>query len=179
VLRHGKRVRILGVADRKLAGKRVSIRFTATGRRVASAVVNRSGTFRTTAPLPPRRLRTTNAARYQAVLGHEKSLRLKLVRRMIVQSVRSRSGKVTIRGRVTMPLGKPAKRIAVVRRVSCKHSVVVKRIKPRRNGRFTVTVSAPPKTQAAVYRLSTKVRKNTRNPKLFPTFTLPRAVEVK
>ena len=113
------------------------------------------------------------------MLGREKSLRLKLIRRMIVRSVRSKGGKVTISGRVSRPLGKPARTIRVVRRVSCKRGIVVKRIKPRRNGTFRVTVSAPPKTQAAVYRLGTQVRKNTRNPKLFPTFTLPRAVEVR
>jgi hypothetical protein len=146
---------------------------------VASAVVARSGSFRATAPLPPERLRATNAARYQAVLGSERSLRLKLVRRMIVRSVGSRSGKVTISGRISRPLGKPAGTIRVVRRVSCKRSIVIKRIRPRRDGTFRVTVSAPPKTQAAVYRLGTQVRKNTRNPKLFPTFTLPRAVEVR
>src|SRR3954452_21888341 len=179
VLRRGKRVRIVGVADRKLAGKRVSIHFTATGRRVASAVVSKSGNFRTTAALPSKRLRRTNKARYQAVLGKEKSLRLKLVRRMVVRGVRSKSGKVTISGRVSRPLGRPARTIRVVRRVSCKRGIVVKRIKPRRDGTFRVTVSAPPRTQAAVYRLGTQVRKNTRNPKLFPTFTLPRAVEVR
>jgi hypothetical protein len=179
VLRRGERVRIVGAADRKLAGRRVSIRFTHTGRRVASAVISKNGSFRTTAPLPAKRLRTTNAARYQAVLGREKSLRLKLIRRMVVRSVRSKGGKVTISGRVSRPLGSPARTIRVVRRVSCKHAIVVKRIKPRRDGTFRVTVSAPSKTQAAVYRLGTQVRKNTRNPKLFPTFTLPRAVEVR
>ena len=97
---------------------------------------------------------------------------------MVVRSVRSEHGKVTISGRVSQPLGRPARAISVVRRVSCKHSVVVKRVKPRPDGTFTVTVEAPPKTLAAVYRLETQVRKNTRNPKLFPTFTLPRAVEV-
>src|SRR4051794_7102289 len=178
VLRHGDRVRIVGAADRDLAGKRVSIRFTATGRQAASAVVSHNGGFSTTAPLPSRHLRSTNAARYQAVLGKERSLKLKLVRRMVVQSVRSAGGKVTIRGRVSRPLGTPARSIAVVRRVSCKHSVVVKRVRPRHDGTFSVTVEAPPKTQAAVYRLGTQVRKNARNPKLFPTFTLPRAVEV-
>ena len=98
---------------------------------------------------------------------------------MIVRSVRSDGGKVTISGRVSRPLGRPARSIRVVRRVSCKHSVVVARVKPRRDGTFRVTVAAPPKTLAAVYRLGTQVRKNTRNPKLFPTFTLPRAVEVR
>ena len=41
-----------------------------------------------------------------------------------------------------------------------------------------MTVSAPPKQQAAVYRFETRVRKNYSNPKLFPTFTLPRYVDL-
>ena len=40
-------------------------------------------------------------------------------------------------------------------------------------------LGGPPSGQAAVYRLATKVRKNLHNHKLFPTFTLPRAVALK
>jgi hypothetical protein len=39
-------------------------------------------------------------------------------------------------------------------------------------------VKAPKGQTAAVYRLSTQVRNNPGNPKLFPTFTLPRAVNL-
>lgn len=178
VLQRGDRVKILGAADRRLAGRRVGIRFLATGRRVASAVVRKDGSFRTTAPLPPASVRETNRARYRAFLGKERSLNLKLRRRMVVESVRSRGGRVTIKGRVILPLAAPVRRITVTRRVSCRKNVVVKRIRPSRTGRFSVTLAAPPKQQAAVYRLQTKVRKTTANPKLYPTFTLPRAVEV-
>jgi hypothetical protein len=68
--------------------------------------------------------------------------------------------------------------IVVSRRVSCKDREVVARIRPSRTGAFKVTVDAPPRTLAAVYRLSTRVRGTARNPKLFDTFTLPRAVEI-
>lgn len=173
-----RRVRLLGYADRKLIGKRVTIRFTATGKRVARPRVRRNGTFRATAPMPNRRIRGTNRARYIAVHRKEKSLRLKLMRRMLVRSVRVSGNKVRIRGRVTRPLSKPLRRIVLKRRVSCGKTVVVRRFKPRRNGRFAVTVSAPPRQQAAVYRFETRVRKNTTNPKLFPTFTLPRYVDL-
>jgi hypothetical protein len=43
----------------------------------------------------------------------------------------------------------------------------------------SVTIPAPPTGQAAVYRLQTSVPRNARSPKLFPTFTLPRAVELR
>jgi hypothetical protein len=55
--------------------------------------------------------------------------------------------------------------------------VVVRRIRPDRAGRFRVTLAGPPRTLAATYRFETQVRKHAPNPKLFPTFTLPRSVE--
>ncbi len=179
VLRRGNRVRLVGVADKRFVGRRVGIVFSATGRRVATALVRSNGSFSTTAPLPPRSIRSTNRARYLAKIGTEKSLDLKLERRMFVSAVRARNGRLTINGHVTRPLGSPAQTITLTRRVSCKKTVVMKRFKPTRTGSFRVNVAAPPKQQAAVYRLGTRVRKTTRNPKLFPTFTLPRAVTLK
>ena len=105
-------------------------------------------------------------------------MRLKLRRRMVVRSVRVSGGKVRIRGVVTKPLAAPARTIEVRRRVSCKRWVLVKRIKPKRDGSWSTTVDAPPSQQAAAYRLATKVRKFRRNPKTYPTFTLPRYVDL-
>jgi hypothetical protein len=182
VLERGGRVRLMGVADRRLIGRTVDIRFVtlkrnSRGRRVARARVGRNGVFRTTAPLPARKLRRSNRARYQAVLGREKSLRLKLVRRMALEAVRSGRGRVTISGRVRGPLADPIAPIVVRRRVSCSRTVVVRRLRPARDGRFRVTLAGPPRALAATYRFQTKVRRKTTNPKLFPTFTLPRSVE--
>jgi hypothetical protein len=58
-------------------------------------------------------------------------------------------------------------------------NVAVKKVKPDAAGRFAVTIPAPPSGLAAVYRLQTSVPKSARNPKLFPTYTLPRAVELR
>ena len=179
VLRSGSRVALVGAADKRFVGRRVGIVFSATGRQVATAIVRRDGSFATRAPLPPRAIRSTNRARYIARIGKEKSLDLKLERRMFVSSARTSNGRVTIKGRVTRPLGSPVQTITLVRRVSCKKTEVVKRFKPTRTGSFRVNVAAPPRQQAAVYRLGTRVRKTLRNPKLFPTFTLPRAVELR
>jgi len=179
VVQSGNRVKLTGVADPALAGKSVSLVFEDTGKTVAHATVSKAGNFNATAALPPAKVRGTNRARYQAVVGKEKSLDLKLQRRMLLSSIASKSGKVTISGRVVRPLGTPVKTITLTRRISCKHSEVVKRFKPSKDGTFKVTVDAPKdKTGAVVYRLATQVRKTTRNPKLFPTFTLPRAVEL-
>jgi hypothetical protein len=178
VLEGRRRVRLRGVADPNLAGRTVGIRFSADGHVVAHAKIHRDGSFQTTAPLPPGRLRGTNSARYQARVGRERSLSLKLRRRMVLRSIRSHGGQVTIAGRVVPPLGVPLRSIVLKRRVSCKHTEVVKRFKPAADGSFRVTVKAPKGVGAAVYRLSTSVRKTRSNPKLYPTFTLPRAVEL-
>lgn len=179
VLRRGNRVKLFGAADKRFIGERVRIVFTATDRTVARPKVRADGTFSATAPLPARAIRNTSRARYQAVRGKERSLRLKLTRRMTVTSLTSENGRVTITGRVSRPLGKPLQRITLQERVSCKRSVVVKRFMPSRSGRYKVTVKAPEGQTRAVYRLSTKVRTSTRTRTLFPTFTLPRAVSLR
>ncbi len=176
VVRKGNRVTITGVADKRFVGRFVTIRFEADGSRAGRARVAANGTFRTTTALPSRKLRSSNRARYQAVLGSEKSLNLKLERRMVVERLTSSAGKVTVRGRVTRPLARPAQTITLSRRVSCKRLEVVKRFKPRADGTFSVTVAAPTGQASAVYRLGTKVRKSLTNRKLFPTFTLPQGV---
>jgi hypothetical protein len=172
-------VRLYGVADRKFIGKRVTIRSTYNNRVVATPKVSKNGTFLAKGKLPPRAIRHTNRARYQASIAKEKSLRLKLFRRMVVTQLTGKGGQVTIKGRVILPLGKPVQKITIKRRISCSKSVTAKTLRPDSKGRFSVTLAAPKSTQTATYRLATKVRKNTRNRKLFPTFTLPRAVEVR
>ncbi|HEX6390304.1 MAG TPA: hypothetical protein VFZ89_12670, partial [Solirubrobacteraceae bacterium] len=178
VYRRDDVVRLLGVADKTLAGRTVAIRFEADGSTVARTTVKSDGSFAATAPLPPRKLRDSNRARYRASVGDERSLNLKLARRMIVSEMRYLNGKVTISGRVIGPLGRPIRPIQVQRRVSCQRNETVRSFLPKSDGTFSVTVPAPTGQTAAVYRLATKVRKNERNPKLYPTFTLPRGVNL-
>ncbi len=176
VLLHGNHVAIFGAADRSLIGRKVTIIFAVGHKRVASVVVGPDGFFGTTAPLPPRRVRLTNLARYQARIGRERSRELKLTRRMIVDSLTSLGGQVVIRGHLIRPLARPIATIFVRRRVSCSSSVIVKRIKPHRDGSFTATLAAPPHSQASVYQADTTVRGVASNLKTFPTSTLPRVV---
>jgi hypothetical protein len=179
VLSRGSRTRFYGVADPQYVGKHVDVVSLWNGKVVARPLVLSDGTFAATAALPPGTLRTSNRARYQARIGSERSLELKLLRRMLVEEMTSRDGTVTIKGRVLRPLGRPVHAITIRRRVSCATDVTVKTFKPDAAGRFAVTIPAPPTGQAAVYRLQTSVPKSARNPKLFPTFTLPRAVELR
>ncbi len=178
VFARGGRVVLTGAADKQYVGKRVDILFTHTNETVATAVVGADGTFRTTAALPAAELRGTNLARYQARIGSERSLKLKLMRRMAVTTVRVSGGKVRIIGRVLRPLAAPARTITISRRVSCTRNEVVARVKPDSTGAFSALVDAPPNQQAAVYRLTTRVRNNESNPKTYPTFTLPRYVDL-
>lgn len=179
VLERNGYARLYGAADRRFIGKRVTIVGSWDGRTAATATVAKDGTFLTKGKLPPLALRRGNRARYQARIGKERTLRLKLFRRMLVTQLSSRSGKVTIKGRVVLPLGQPIQKITIKRRVSCTKNVVVRSLRPDSKGRFSITLGGPPSGQAAVYRLATNVRKNMHNHKLFPTFTLPRAVALR
>jgi hypothetical protein len=172
------RVRLLGAADRRYVGRRVRIRSLATGRTVARPRVRRDGTFRATAPLPDERVRTTNLARYEAVIQKQRSMRLKLARRMQVTEMSSRGGVVTIAGRVLGPLTRPVRPVLVKRRVSCRDWKVVKRFTPRPDGSFRVTLAAPADGAAAVYRMTTRVKLYDWFAKTYPTFTLPRYVDL-
>lgn len=174
----GRKVKLLGFADLRFVGRRVAVVFKASRKVVARARVRADGSFKTTAPMPARRLRKTNRARYVARIGKERSLALKLFRRMVVTGLRAKAGKVTIRGRVIRPLAKRRKDRTIVlqRLVTCTKGTTVARFKPRRSGAFKVTVPAPAEQAAAVYRLRTKVRSTRRSKKLSDTFTLPRTV---
>jgi hypothetical protein len=174
---HGH-VQLLGVADRSLIGHRVDIYFSATHQVVASTVVGPDASFATTAPLPPRAIRGTNHARYQAKSGGETSLNLKLERRMYVDSITVSGSKVKITGRVTPPFTHPRARVRVQRIVSCTRAINVKSVKLRRSGRWRATVAAPPNTQAAIYRATTLVRKTRRTRRHHRTYTLPRVVAI-
>lgn len=178
VLPQGDRVRLYGAADKSLVGKTASIVFHATGETVARVKIGKGGRFTTTAPMPDAGIRYTNRARYIARVGREKSLNLKLHRRLVVDKVRSRGGKVTLIGRVVAPLAVTPQTITLKRRVSCSKLEVVKRFKPRSDGSFSVTVKSPKNLAATVYRMETQVREKLSNPKLYPTFTLPRAVDL-
>jgi hypothetical protein len=178
VVRHGRRVRLLGAADRDLAGRRVTIVYTDTGRRVARPRVGADGLFRATAPLPPPSVRNTNRARYEARLAGERSLQLKLRRRLRITSIRPKGRAVVIAGRISRPLGKPLQRVVVTRRVSCGRVEVVKRFKPRRDGTFRVTLQGAKRRQVATFRFRTRVRFRAGNPRLFRTFTLPQYVDI-
>ena len=174
----GSKVRLVGVADRRFAGRTVSIVFVPSGKVVAKPKVAPDGSFAASAPLPPKRLRNSNLARYEARIGSERSLKLKLARRMRITAIGVTGGKVVVSGTVVGPLAtKKADRVVELqRRVSCTRTESVAKAMPRPNGTFRIAVDVPAGQSAAVYRLRTKVRQSAASSRAVNTFTLPRGV---
>ena len=158
VVQHGSHVQITGAARLVLAGKRVSIRFLATDKTVASATIAPDGTFSVSAPLPPAKIRGSNRARYEARVGSLRSLNLKLERRMYMDSATRTGSRVRLSGHVTgsFRAGTPVK---ITLRVTCSRERVVATVKLTQAGTFTATVPAPTgaASQIAVYRAATTV----------------------
>lgn len=157
VIDRGSYVSLVGAADKSLAGTRVSIYSEADHRVVARPIVSKAGLFSARAPLPPRRLRFTNRARYLATDGSDHSLNLKLHRRMIFTTLTSAHGKVTLSGVVSKPFAKHRQLIVIRQRLTCTSQRVVARVRPDRHGRFSVTLKAPKNGDVGVYRSTTIV----------------------
>ena len=169
----------VGVADTRLAGQKVEFVFSSTGKVVAAALVGTDGR----SPHPRRcrlaKLRRSSATRYQARVGTERSINLKLVRRMIVTSVRVAGGKVTIAGassRRSRPSrgseDHPPARAGLLEAREGRHLQA-----EGQNGSLLGDRPGAAGQRAAVYRMTTKVRVTARSKTLAPTFTLPRAVQ--
>jgi hypothetical protein len=173
VLIHGDRVELEGSAAKSLDGKKVKIVFDGRGKAVASATVGANGEFSTTAPLPPARLRDSNSARYTAESGAERSLDLKLTRRLSLEPPSFSHGTVTLVGQVLPPLTKPVAKIAVQQELECGKTTVVAHVTPSASGHFRIAVQVPAAAKAGLYRLSSSVRENTRSKRGFATYSLP------
>ena len=142
------------------------------------SVYVRIGSFVASAPLPPKGLRNSNLARYEARIGSQRSLKLKLVRRMRITTIGVSGGKLVVTGTVTRPLAarKADRAVELQRRVSCTRDERVATAMPRPDGSFRITVAVPPGQTAAVYRLRTRVRQSAASTGAVNTFTLPRGV---
>jgi uncharacterized repeat protein (TIGR01451 family) len=182
----GKRTVLRGVAGPESVGRKVAI-YSAAGKRVATAIVLGDLSFGTTAALPAKAIRNTNAARFQARLGGRRSSRLKFARRMTGTVARRLDAtRVLIGGRVTGPLAKPVATVLVRASSSCptatfRGTVVARGIRVQPNGRWTATITLPPSLRGTrvFLRAETRVRKSTRSPKRFRTFTLVQGVALK
>jgi hypothetical protein len=172
VLIHGGHVALEGSATKSLEGKQVKIVFDAN-KQVATATVAADGQFSTTAPLPPVRLRDSNSARYMAESGSQRSLDLKLTRRLELEPPKFSGGTVTLVGQVVPPLAKPVASVAVQQQLECGKTTIVKRFKPAASGRFRVTVAVPTAARAGIYRLTSSVAVKPGSKRAFATYSLP------
>jgi hypothetical protein len=171
VFERGARVVLDGAAAKSLDGQQVTILFD-DHTRAATAVIGAGGLFATTAPLPPAKLRDSNRARYLAEVGQQRSLDLKLTRRLILDTPTSSDGTVTLVGEVVPPLAKPLAPILVQQQTSCTNETTIEKVKESPNGHFRVSIKAPSGQQAVSYRLSTLVRENRSSTKGFATYSL-------
>lgn len=171
VVRQGSHVLLTGAARLTLVGRKVSIKLLATGKVVASVEIARDGSFSTTVPLPPAKIRNTNRARYQASVGSAHSLALKLDRRAELTTVKRAGKHVLISGYVTgsFRAGTP---VQITLRVTCAKYRTVAKVKLSSSGTFSATVPAPSAkaSEIAVYRAQTTVLQDG-HPE--PTDTLP------
>jgi len=97
---------------------------------------------------------------------------------LILDLPTSAVGKVTLTGEVEPPLGRPVSPIYIQQQISCSRTRTVAETKPSASGRFDVSFAAPAGEQAAIYRLSPKVRENTHSRTLFGTYSLPEPVVI-
>jgi len=151
------------------------------GKTVATPIVQPDLSFSATAPLPPRRLRFTNKARYVAKLGSQRSLVLKFARRMYTTALTTAGRTITFAGTITRPLAKPIQPVVIRASASCSTigtGVIVATVKPSRRGAFTAQITLPASQSVVYLRAQTKVRNNTRSKKTFASFTLIRGLKL-
>jgi hypothetical protein len=163
-----KRVRFRGAAGAADAGQRVTIRTARDGAVAAHATVRPDGSFAATGRAPARR--AVNQTRYYVELGERHSAALKLTRRLTA-GITASARTITIRGRVSPPLGKPVRPVVIRRVTSCgSGTAVAARVRPNARGRFRV--SLPRTVGPALYRAQTRVRTRHAGGGTFETFAL-------
>jgi len=172
VLIHAGHVALVGSAAKSLHGKTVKIVFDG-GKVVASTPVGANGEFSTTAPLPPARLRDGNSARYMAESGSQRSLDLKLTRRLSLEPPSFSGGVVTLVGEVVAPLTKPVAKVSVQQELECGKTTTVGSFKPLATGRFRIMLNVPAVARAGLYRLTSSVAEKPGSKHAFATYSLP------
>jgi hypothetical protein len=174
----GSHVFLSGSAAKSLVGKKVNILFN-EGKQVATAIVEANGQYTTTAPLPPAKIRDNLNTRYTAEIGKQRSLHLKLVRRLLLEPPKASGTTVTLTGIVTPPLTKPIAPVTVEEQLECGKTTVAKTFTPAANGRFHITLTVPANARAAIFRLASKVAANKHSVTHgFTTFSLPLPVAI-
>jgi len=118
-------------------------------------------------------VRDTNSARYMAVLGTQRSLDLKLTRRLILEPPKFSDGTVTLVGQVLPPLRKPVASVSVQQQLECGKARTVSTFMPSRDGHFRITLKVPAVAKAGLYTLTSSVVGKPGARHGFATYSLP------
>lgn len=170
---------IRGVAADEYVGQKVDIYLRNASRKVATVTVGNDGLFATRVPLPPKAWRNKNAARYYARVDDASSKRLKFARFVTATKLSSPSvGMVSFAGRIE---SKSHQRVMVTikERRTCTSYRTVAKVRTDRNGKFTAKFAAASDNKLVVYRAQTTIKKSPKAKRTFPTYSLPRIVNVK
>ena len=152
----GRRVLLSGLVASRFANQTVTIDATGVGasRVLARVRASADGEFKARVKRP--RKRFLKKARYQAIVGSARSVKLKLPQSLESTSIRRSGGSIVIRGKVKRELlGK--RNPVVIRRLTCGRYTQVGQARPNRRGIYTVRFAAPAVAAAALYRAETKV----------------------
>jgi hypothetical protein len=119
-------------------------------------------------------LRDSNSTRYLAESGSQRSLNLKLTRRLTLEPPKFSGGSVTLSGQVVPPLTKPIAKVTVEQQLECGKTSKVLTFTPPASGRFHVTINGiPANAKAGIYRLTSSVTEKPGAKHGFATFSLP------
>ena len=173
-------VRVTGVAESALVGKRVTIRVARRGagaRQAGTATVRKDGTFGATLRAPAKRyLATSFALRYSATSGSASSRSVRLTRRTNITSSSLTSGKIKIAGRVSAPYPRRGTAVRVRIQTGCTSYRTVATVDTTKTGRFTAIFAPPADGSAAFYRVETRVPSRKGGPSRSRSFSLDRLV---
>jgi hypothetical protein len=157
--RGSKRVGVSGAAGLSLAGKRASVYLSGAKKPLGSIKVPANGIFRVNVKAPSGSTGARARARYSLRIAKLRSSAQPLKRRLILNTLTTRAGRVTISGQVIKPLTKPPAKVLIQQRTACGKLVSVASVKPSATGRFRVTVTAPASPRAVVYTATTRIPK--------------------
>jgi hypothetical protein len=145
------RVRLGGIADASLIGRRVLVR--RDSRTIAGTTVRKDGTVRLNVAAP-KAARERAAARYRLVVGVHRSLALKATRRIAIADRETLDdGRVRLAGRIA-GVERPTRLTVRGGRLCTKKPFgSPQTVRTDRTGRFSVTVAAPTAGQTALYRV--------------------------
>jgi hypothetical protein len=165
----GNRVTIRGFAHIVDAGNTVTVRSLLTGRIVARPKVAADGSWSANVAAPPRRLRSSNKARYRAQLGNTRTIWTKLTRRMQSTKVTYLNGRLQVVGSASLPLA-PRASAAVSASYNCGSYRNLGRIRVTSRGGYSGSVATKVNTTVALVRVRVSVRNS--NGLIYSTYSI-------